>query len=127
MSYRRLTSVKIVHRGVPIGEGSLLMGEFSDPEWALDFSVREVRALPAFDFVIAPAMQRFKETRTDEAWDVVCQLWQELELRDDAGALVPIPVVGFDGKTCSLASWEASAAVLARVRERYDGESGTES
>ena len=143
MSYRRLTYVKILHHGVPIGEGSLMIGELSDPEAEPDLCVRDVRALPAFDAVITPAIRRWKEgeatwirlpypaasaaaTRMDEAWDVVCQLWRELELQDDAGAVLPIPVHGFDGHTCSLALWEAPAGVLARLRERYAGESGTE-
>ena len=119
-----------------------MMSELSDPEWGPDFSVREVRALPAFDAVITPAMQRWKEekatydrlpspasaaaARVDEAWNVVCRLWQELELQDDTGAMVPIPLLGFDGRTCSLAIWEVPADVLARLHERYIGEADNE-
>jgi hypothetical protein len=138
MDERRLTHVKILHRGVPIGEGSLMLYEPSDQDAEPDFFVRDVRSLPAFDAVIAPAMRRHREeeatwirlpypaaseaeTRMHDAWDVVCALWQELELQDEAGAVVPIPVQGFNGHVCSLATWEAPAGVLARLADRYLG------
>ena len=137
LSERRLTDLTILCRGVPVGRAPLLLR--SDEHGAIRLDVGTAVALPAFDATIGDAVRRYEEAeaawiglkypeaagaeaRVKAAWSAVCELWATLELQDERGTILPIPVDGFMGQSLSANFDEVPASVLARLRDEYGGE-----
>lgn len=104
----------------------------------------DCKPLPAFAQTFGPALQRLKDAEKawealpscvgiddaaasrDAAWEALLALSHELELRDDTGALVPVPVQHFDGQHIAVDLDAMPAGVLARLRaRRADGSDTT--
>ena len=108
-------------------------------DWEPQLGIVEGTSLPAFEALVGPAVHRVREAqaawdrlpscvgieeaqaRVDDACQQLFALWHELELRDDTGAILPIPVFSFDGKYVFAELEEIPAVVLARLRGRYLG------
>ena len=135
---RRLTDLTIIHHGVPVGTAPLILRRYDEPDAEPWLSFGTATRLPAFDSIIGSAMARHKEAEKtwirlpypaaaqaeevmQEAWDVVCTIWSELELQDEKGAVLPVPVIGFDGRTVAAYFEDAPAGVVARLCDRYSG------
>jgi hypothetical protein len=54
-----------------------------------------------------------------EAWIVLSDLWSTLELRDETGFVLPIPVERFSERVVSTGLGDIPATVVAALRERY--------
>jgi hypothetical protein len=56
-----------------------------------------------------------------ETWNALSAVWATLELRDETGALLPVPVERFAERVVSARFNDLSPAVLMQLRERYGG------
>jgi hypothetical protein len=54
-----------------------------------------------------------------EAWNVLAELWASLDLRDETGAVLPIPVERFSERVVTAKFGDVPATILAQLRERY--------
>ena len=135
---RRLTDLTIIHHGVPVGTAPLMVRYYDEPNAERFLYLGTATRLPGFDSIIGSAMQRHRDAETTwirlpypeaaqaaevmhKAWDVVCTIWNELELWDEKGAVLPIPVIGFDGHSAAAYFEDAPAGVVARLFDRYSG------
>jgi len=136
MDDRRLIDLTIVCRGVPVGSAPLILRtEATDKQ---GFRLGPATHLPAYEELIGRALRAYKEAKAHwacmpypeaavaqaqmaETWNALSAVWATLELRDETGALLPVPVERFAERVVSARFNDLSPAVLMQLRERYGG------
>ena len=142
MSDRRLTDVTVCCRGVAVGSAPLLLR--TETSGRQGFRIGPATPFPAYEGLIGQALRAYKEAKAHwaclpypeaaaaqaqmaETWNALAALWAGLELRDETGAVLPIPVERFAERVVSAKFSDVPASVLAQLREKYFGASGSDS
>jgi hypothetical protein len=134
MDDRRLIDVTVYCRGIPVGTAPLLLRTETSGRQAL--RIGPGTPLPAYEGLIGQALRAYKEAKTlwaclpypeaasaqaemTNAWNALSAVWSALELRDETGAVLPIPVERFSERVVSAKLSELPASVVAGLREKY--------
>lgn len=134
MKDRRLTDVTVCCRGIAVGTAPLLLRV--ETSGRQGFRIGAANQLPAYEELIGRALRAYKEAKAHwactpypqaataqarmmEAWNVLAELWASLDLRDETGAVLPIPVERFSERVVTAKFGDVPATILAQLRERY--------
>ncbi len=126
--------VTVLCCGVPVGTAPLIFR--TEPTGQLGLRIGPARHLPAYDGLIGRALRAYKEAKAlwtrlpypeavkaqaqmAETWTALAELWSTLELCDDTGSVLPIPVERFSERIVSGRFDELPGRVLAQIHERY--------
>lgn len=136
MNDRGLMNVTICCRGIPVGTAPLILR--MEASGQPGFRIGPATHLPAYDGLIGRALRSYKEAKNlwtrmpypaaltaqaqmAEAWNALAALWAALELRDEAGSVLPIPVERFAERVVSAKFADLPAGVVRQLWERCGG------
>ena len=134
MNDRPLTNVTVFCSGIPVGTAQLIFR--TDANGRPGVRIGPATHLPAYDGLIGRALRAYKEAKAlwtrlpypdaakaqaqmAETWTALAALWSTLELRDDTGSVLPVPVERFSERIVSARFEELSGRVLVQLHERY--------